>query len=120
MISIFKSDEVAKFIDNYLGKLSETGYVSEGTSRKMMLYFFLLDFADTLFPFCTESDYDKINKILSCLFNGRNCLFPYPMLQNEYKTTIGLPIYMSSVRLRGTEIHRDPRQTEGDDLRTVA
>jgi len=119
MIGIFKIEEVSKFIDNYLGRLSETGYVSEGTSRKMLLYFFLLDFADTLFPFITEADYDKINKVLSCVFNGKNCLFPYPAIAPEYRTTVGLPVYMASVLLRATEINKDPRKTELDSLRTV-
>lgn len=120
MYRMFKKDEALSTIENYFTALTETGHVTEGVSRKLLLYMFLLDFMDTLFVYCTEADYDKINRVLSCIFNGRNCLLPYKLFY-RYRTTtkIGLPVYMSTVKFRATEVDEETRTTENEQVRTA-
>ncbi len=103
------------YVKNYFSYLTETGYVSPGITKRFLLYFFLIDFVETLYPYFTEKDYQEIEKLMLSLFGSGGCLLPYPVFCAN--GVAGMPYYMGSVKLRSTEQTSILRTTEDDNLR---
>ena len=67
------------YVKNYFSTLKETGYVSPSSVSRYLVYLFLIDFVDTLYPYITYEDYMEIDKLLGSIFGTGGCLLPYPV-----------------------------------------
>lgn len=86
-----KETKALGLLDGYFNLLSEAGYARRGNVNKFLVYMFLLDFVDVMYPFLTDGDYNKIDALLRKLMNGNSCLLPYD-LYCKYKTHTEYPI----------------------------
>lgn len=77
MISIIEKEKALPIVSNYFSLLSRTGYVKHDTVRRYLLYLFLIDFTEWVYPFITNEDYFTIDKALIQIFSGGGCLLPY-------------------------------------------
>ena len=95
MAQIIDEKPAVAVLDKYFDALSEMGYVKTSTTSRMLLYMFLIDFVDSVFPFLTEKDYMKIRNLLARIYSGGDCLLPYP-LHCAHKITLGKSYPMGS------------------------
>ena len=116
MVQIIEENKAIDLIKRYFASLQETGYVSQGTMSKMVLYFFLLDFIDCIYPYLTEEDYRQINELMLTLFSGGGCLLPYPVFTNRC-ATLGKPYTLNTPSIRAIEITDNLRSTEDENMR---
>lgn len=78
MAQVINEKRALASLDRYFGILSERGYVKNSTVSRFLLYLFLIDFTECVFPFLTDEDYQKIRNLLARIFSGGDCLLPYP------------------------------------------
>lgn len=101
MNGLWNNDVAIERLVGYFKHLEDTGYTSQMTVFRLLLYCFLLDFVDTVPEQVTDDDYEKIGKVMVCIFSGAGCLLPY----KEYKDRhlhIGSARYIGSFKLRRT------------------
>lgn len=120
MIQLISKTKAEGFLVNYVDLLTQTGYVRPGMVRKLLLYTFLLDFVEYMHAFIDEKDYGLIEKLLSKLFAGGNCLLPYPVFCTRC-ATLGSTDYMTDNVSRITEVlnGEDDRISEESIIRTA-
>ena len=93
-------------ITQYYTALSKLGYYKYGDVFSLLVLCFLRDFVYQDYRgIISKSDYNIIDKALSCLF-GSNCLIPYPDYLKMGKLHIGEMTEMAQrvKALEGTEV----------------
>lgn len=105
-------------LEKYMSRLAETGEVSKGTSRRYMIYLFLVDFVNTFYGHLTSKKYELINRIVATLFDGSNCLREWRIFEQQ-RAHIGSSYYEGTVAVRLTENDRMVRTAENDIPRIV-
>ena len=75
MIDILDEKRIYKSLDKYFDVLSKRGYIGKDIVLKQILWLFLYDFVNTIGRFMKECDYNRINSMLSHLFNCDYCFF---------------------------------------------
>lgn len=105
-------------LEKYMSRLAETGEVGKGTSRRYMIYLFLVDFVDTFYGHLTSKKYELINKIVASLFDGSNCLLQWRIFEQQ-RVHIGSPYYEGTGTVRLTEDSKMVRKAENDIPRIV-
>lgn len=118
MVEVLEHKKAIGYLKNYFDQLAKFGYVKKGTTSRYMLYLFLVDFVDSLYRFFTEEDYCNVEKALSALFSGGDCLLSYPAFCSA-RAKLGKPQYTGAGSIRITETGNHPRTTEDDNLRGV-
>lgn len=84
MLAEIEKDKVKALLDNYFETLSKKGYVKKDIVRRFMVWLFLADFAEKVYTLLTNSDYNKINDALICLFSKNFCLMPYDLKRSHF------------------------------------
>lgn len=105
-------------LEKYMSHLSETGDVGKGTSRRYMIYLFLVDFVNTFYEHLTSKKYELINRIVASLFDGSNCLREWRIIEQQ-RLHIGSPYYEGTGAVRLTENDKMVRKVENDIPRIV-
>lgn len=101
MNGLWNNDVALERLVGYFKHLEDTGYTSQMTVFRLLLYCFLLDFVDTVPELVTDDDYEKIGKIMVCIFSGAGCLLPYKAFKDRH-LQIGSTRYIGSFKLRRT------------------
>lgn len=119
MAQVISENNGITLLDRYFSTLEETGYLSNGTTCRFLLYLFLLQFTDAVFTFMTEKDYIQVRSLLEEIFSGGDCLLPYP-IACQYRSVLGsnYPIYRG-LRKENNNNDDNLRKTEKQDLRRV-
>lgn len=87
------------------------------TVFRLLLYCFLLDFIDTMPEQMTDEDYEKMGKVMVCIFSGAGCLLPYKAYKERH-LQIGSAGYIGSFKLRRTT-EDIARKTETNIYRAI-
>ena len=131
MAGYIENKTVSSLIGKYFDRLAVTGYVGKNITCKLMIYLFLVSFVNAIYDFMSVEDYCKVDKVLSKLFNGQNCLLPYdPHMSigssftgvSVMDVTIGAPRWMgngSYSRVIEDRSKETDRITETDYSRTI-
>lgn len=114
MVEVLEHKEVLSYLDRYYDYLEKSGYVKEKITDSYLLYLFLVDFVDLLYPYITDGDYAEIEQLLVEQFSAGYCMLPYPRFCTQC-VTVGDPT-MTQVHLRRSETE-GLRQTENEKLR---
>ena len=118
MLSIVNKDNALSIVSRYYTKAAITGYIAHSSVQRMLAYFFLIDFVETLYPYFVDyNDYQNVNMAFVKIFSDGGCLFPYEAM-NPDSLIIGKSHYMGGNALRIT-IDNIMRETENDFLRRV-
>lgn len=120
MISVIQEKKALDFVSRYYDLLSKTGYSKHGLTRWYLIYLFLVDFYNWIYPYVTDADYKTLDMAMVKLFSGGNCLVPYQVLGTD-KLKIGRHVgfahYTGPSVLRKTQPTAIMRTTESDKLR---
>jgi hypothetical protein len=104
MLVAVEKDKAKELIDKYFSMLAVTGYVKHPVVVRYLVWLFLVDFVERVYPMLNDKDYNKINKALICLFSRGCCLLPY--IWESRDITWGEPIYMGEFTVRKAEDDR--------------
>lgn len=118
MVELLRHKDVLSRLKAYYDRLAKTGYVPEGTVKRLTRYLFLVDFVDCMYTYLTEEDYRNIEELLSALFGGGDCLLPYPVFCSR-RAVVGMPNFIGTALPRITETASAMRNTEDDNFRTA-
>lgn len=123
MIRQLEKDNALEHISDLFKMLSVTGYVKRPAITRMLVYSFLIDFIDVMYPYITDADYKEIECVLSKIFGQGCCLMPYDSYKNRQKGLVasayGLPYYTGrTYRIKYTE-NSNPRVTEQIQSRRI-
>lgn len=99
MKKILNIQRAVSLAEGYFEMLKKTGYVKEHTSCLLALFYFLTDFAETLYPFLTNEDWKRINALSAEIFSEGDCLLGYPVTCTE-KIIAGMPYKMDAESIR--------------------
>lgn len=122
MISVIKEKKALDFVMRYFDLLSKTGYAKHKMTRWYLVYIFLIDFFNWVYPYFTDEDYKALDMAMVKLFSGGNCLVPYQVLMTDRLNIarhIGLAHYTGPSVLRKTQPVGVTRSTENDKLRRI-
>lgn len=131
MAGYIEHKAVSSLMGKYFDRIAATGYVSREVTCKLTIYLFLVSFVDAVHGFMSSSDYCKVDKVLSKLFDGHNCLLPYdPHMSigssftgvSVMDVAIGAPYWMgngSYSRVTEDKTTDTDRITEDDYARTI-
>lgn len=119
MHNLFDAHIAVKHLDSYFAVLSEVGYVKKSIIKRYMMYMFLIDFVDSVYPYLSEEDYKTIYTFMNEIFSGSSCLIPYPVFCYR-KMAVGKPTYMGAPSLRKTDLENKLRSIiDSKELRKV-
>ena len=117
MLTVLNKTNVLIYLSNYFKLLKLVGYVKPSTTDRFLLFAFLVDFIDSLYPFMSIEDYQTIERVIHKVFNAGDCLLTRPVLCTE-GFTVAMPLYVGALNLRITE-DSDYRKTQNNKLRTA-
>jgi len=106
MLNVLNSGKVLGTLENYFDMLTKTGYMKGPVTCRFLLYLFLYDFADTMYDYLSDEDYEKINKLLNATFSGAGCLLPY-------HNTVHDGIKVGTQRYEGRRVRRITETAQG-------
>lgn len=116
MIEVVNSKSAVAYLENYFDILKKFGYTKNSVVNRFLAYAFLVDFVDTLYYFFTEEDYRVVESAMMSVFRNAYCLLPYSKFCIQ-KVKLGTPY--SNAASRVTEVTRDLRSTQDDNLRKI-
>ena len=121
-MAILNTSKVREVLKRYFGTLTSTGYVSNGSTRRILAYMFLNEMLNSELSFyLTEKDYNYIARVVRMV--AGDCLIPYDnycnnkLRQGLYGAHIGSPMLFDTAiysRMRHTEedVRRHAESTE--------
>lgn len=115
MLQEVERESTEKFLRGYFDELSRKGYVKKDLVRRFIVWLFLVDFVERVYKLLTSDDYNKINDMMICLFNGMNCLLPYDQNRTHFNIS---DTVLQIFNLRATE-DAMLRKTELDTIRII-
>ena len=122
MIGVIKEKKALDFVMLYFDLLSKTGYAKHKMTRWYLLYIFLIDFYNWVYPYFTDDDYKTLDMAMVKLFSGGNCLVPYQVIMTDRLNIarhVCLAHYTGPSVLRKTQPVGVTRTTENNTLRRV-
>ena len=119
MAYVINENKAVAMLDRYFSALAETGYVKSSTLCRFLLYLFLIDFTDCVYPYMTEEDYAKVRRLLSHIFSGGDCLLPYPMDCDKSAVLGGIATRAKRVRKINNTGEDVLRKTDGENMRRI-
>ena len=109
MLSVIEKEKALPIVSKYFDMLASMGYVKHPTVRRFLIYLFLIDFTEWVYPFLTDCDYNLLDKALVKIFTDGGCLLPYQVIQTNRdkvaKAYVGVAHYSGLKNiLRRTEV----------------
>ena len=87
MLGVIDKDKEYEILHGYFDMLSRMGYVKSCAVERLLMWLFIVDFAEMMKVKISEKDYKLINDALISLFSNGCCLMPYSYFAEESLTT---------------------------------